>query len=179
MRRSPHLSHLTNISNSWAFLDFVDITEATAALTNPRNHRMNGRDLKLEYASPDAVRRGGHLNGKNGESLRKKAKNITKSATSQWDQTENMERNNNQQQSTTHTQQQQSHTPVGSHLSDRQSYQVGAGQSRQFQSAAGQRQRGTTHQVQSTSSSHPSQLSSSTSSIKPPSTSELDSASRP
>jgi hypothetical protein len=29
------------------------------ALVNPRNHRLNGRDLVVEYASPDAVRRGG------------------------------------------------------------------------------------------------------------------------
>jgi len=86
----------------WAFLDFVDVAEATAALTTPRNHRMNGRDLKLEYASPDAVRRGGHLNGKDGEGPRKKAKNIiTKPATSLRDQTENKEFKNDQQRSTT------------------------------------------------------------------------------
>jgi len=57
----------------WAFLDFMDVSEATAALTNPRNHKMNGRDLKLEYASPDAVRRGGQLlSAKDVERPRKK-----------------------------------------------------------------------------------------------------------
>ncbi|VDB90101.1 unnamed protein product [Peniophora sp. CBMAI 1063] len=43
----------------WAFVDFTSIEHATAALTNPRNHRLNGRDLVVEFASPDAVRRGG------------------------------------------------------------------------------------------------------------------------
>ncbi|KIK67612.1 hypothetical protein GYMLUDRAFT_785475 [Collybiopsis luxurians FD-317 M1] len=77
-----------------------------------------------------------------------------------------------QQQSATHPQQQQ-HVPVGSHLSNRQGYQVVAGhqqQSQQLQNAVGQHQRGTSHQVQSTSSSHLRQPSSSTSSIQSPST---------
>ncbi|KAH7923674.1 hypothetical protein BV22DRAFT_1068389 [Leucogyrophana mollusca] len=43
----------------FAFVDFTSIEHATAALTNPRNHRLNGRDLVVEYASADAVRRGG------------------------------------------------------------------------------------------------------------------------
>ncbi|KAH9918183.1 uncharacterized protein BXZ73DRAFT_53090 [Epithele typhae] len=43
----------------WAFVDFTSVEHATAALTNPRNHRLNGRALVVEYASPDAVRRGG------------------------------------------------------------------------------------------------------------------------
>jgi RNA recognition motif-containing protein len=40
-------------------LDFVSPEDATAALVNPRNYQLNGRKLVLEYASPDAVRRGG------------------------------------------------------------------------------------------------------------------------
>lgn len=43
----------------WAFVDFTSTEHATAALTNPRNHHMDGRKLKVEYASADAVRRGG------------------------------------------------------------------------------------------------------------------------
>ncbi|KAG1735046.1 hypothetical protein EDB19DRAFT_1996054 [Suillus lakei] len=43
----------------FAFLDFTSTDHATAALINPRNHRLNGRDLVVEYASADAVRRGG------------------------------------------------------------------------------------------------------------------------
>ncbi|KAH0840196.1 hypothetical protein J3R83DRAFT_1197 [Lanmaoa asiatica] len=43
----------------FAFVDFTSIEHATEALLNPRNHRLNGRDLVVEYASPDAVRRGG------------------------------------------------------------------------------------------------------------------------
>lgn len=44
---------------SWAFVDFTSAEHATAALINPRNHHMDGRKLKVEYASADAVRRGG------------------------------------------------------------------------------------------------------------------------
>ncbi|KAI0332386.1 hypothetical protein GY45DRAFT_1298896 [Cubamyces sp. BRFM 1775] len=43
----------------WAFVDFTSIEHATAALTNPRNHQLDGRKLVVEYASPEAVRRGG------------------------------------------------------------------------------------------------------------------------
>lgn len=43
----------------WAFADFASTEHATAALINPRNHSLDGRKLKVEYASPDAVRRGG------------------------------------------------------------------------------------------------------------------------
>ncbi|CDO71351.1 hypothetical protein BN946_scf184908.g109 [Trametes cinnabarina] len=43
----------------WAFVDFTNTEHATAALTNPRNHTLNGRKLVVEYASPEAVRRGG------------------------------------------------------------------------------------------------------------------------
>ncbi|KAI0368121.1 hypothetical protein BV20DRAFT_969712 [Pilatotrama ljubarskyi] len=43
----------------WAFVDFTSTEHATAALTNPRNHQLDGRKLVVEYASPEAVRRGG------------------------------------------------------------------------------------------------------------------------
>ncbi|KAF8306794.1 hypothetical protein DL93DRAFT_2088515 [Clavulina sp. PMI_390] len=43
----------------FAFLDFQSIPLATAALLDPRNYYMDGRDLKLEYAGADAVRRSG------------------------------------------------------------------------------------------------------------------------
>ncbi|KAG9317741.1 hypothetical protein JVU11DRAFT_1958 [Chiua virens] len=45
--------------NRFAFVDFTSIEHATEVLVNPRNHCLNGRDLVVEYASPDAVRRGG------------------------------------------------------------------------------------------------------------------------
>ena len=44
---------------SFAFLDFRDIQLATAALTDPRNYSMDRREVKLEYAGADAVRRSG------------------------------------------------------------------------------------------------------------------------
>lgn len=40
-------------------MDFTSIDKSTAALINPKNHHLNGRDLVVEYASLDAVRRGG------------------------------------------------------------------------------------------------------------------------
>lgn len=43
----------------WAFVDFTSIDHATAALTNKKNHFLDGRKLVVEYASPEAVRRGG------------------------------------------------------------------------------------------------------------------------
>ncbi|TDL29636.1 hypothetical protein BD410DRAFT_780104 [Rickenella mellea] len=43
----------------FAFVDFLTIEGATAALINPRNHLLDGRKLVVEYASADAVRRGG------------------------------------------------------------------------------------------------------------------------
>lgn len=43
----------------WAFIDFHTAQQATAALINGRNHSLNGRALTLEYASAEAVRRGG------------------------------------------------------------------------------------------------------------------------
>ena len=36
----------------------MTVEHATSALINPRNHQLNGRNLIVEYASPDAVRRG-------------------------------------------------------------------------------------------------------------------------
>ncbi|KAG8929088.1 hypothetical protein FRC02_006026 [Tulasnella sp. 418] len=44
----------------WAFLDFASPQHATAALLNSRNHHLDGRKLVLQYATPDAVRRGGY-----------------------------------------------------------------------------------------------------------------------
>ncbi|KAH7887434.1 hypothetical protein F5I97DRAFT_828079 [Phlebopus sp. FC_14] len=62
----------------FAFVDFSSIEHATSALLNPRNHRLNGRDLVVEYASAEAVRRGGggHRNPKqerNGASKHQKS----------------------------------------------------------------------------------------------------------
>lgn len=44
---------------SWAFVDFTNTENATEALVNPRNHALDGRKLNVEYASAEAVRRGG------------------------------------------------------------------------------------------------------------------------
>jgi len=51
----------------WAFVDFTTTEFATLALTNPRNHSLDGRALVVEYASPDAARRSGpgHSRGPN------------------------------------------------------------------------------------------------------------------
>lgn len=43
----------------WAFVDFTSVEYSTVVLTNPRIHHLNGRKLVVEYASPEAVRRGG------------------------------------------------------------------------------------------------------------------------
>ena len=40
-------------------MDFTSVENATSALTNPKNHRLDGRTLVVEYASAEAVRRGG------------------------------------------------------------------------------------------------------------------------
>lgn len=45
----------------WAFVDFASTEGATDALVNPKNHFLDGRKLVIEYASPDAVRRGGNI----------------------------------------------------------------------------------------------------------------------
>lgn len=42
----------------WAFIDFLSPDQATASLLNARNHSLHGRELTVEYASLDAVRRG-------------------------------------------------------------------------------------------------------------------------
>jgi len=42
-------------------VDFTTTEHATSALINPKNHFLDGRKLVVEYASPDAVRRGGGL----------------------------------------------------------------------------------------------------------------------
>ena len=43
----------------WAFVDFTTTEFATLALTNPRNHSLDGRALVVEYASPNAAQRSG------------------------------------------------------------------------------------------------------------------------
>ena len=55
----------------FAFIDFTSIEHATEALVNPRNHRLDGRNLVVEYASPDAVRRGGGPRHQRGDQDRK------------------------------------------------------------------------------------------------------------
>jgi len=45
-------------SHRFAFVDFQTTEHATSALINLKNHHLNGRDLVVEYASADAVRRG-------------------------------------------------------------------------------------------------------------------------
>lgn len=49
--------HFHQVS-SFAFVDFSSIEHATSALVNSKNHHLDGRDLVVEYASADAVRRG-------------------------------------------------------------------------------------------------------------------------
>jgi len=51
--------HAKGRQRRWAFVDFTSIEHATAALINPKNHRLDGRSLVVEYASAEAVRRGG------------------------------------------------------------------------------------------------------------------------
>ena len=43
----------------FAFVDFTSVEHATVALIHPKNHQLDGRKLVVEYASADAVRRGG------------------------------------------------------------------------------------------------------------------------
>ncbi|EGG11009.1 uncharacterized protein MELLADRAFT_115371 [Melampsora larici-populina 98AG31] len=43
----------------FGFLDFRDTHSATQALMNKKNHRYLGRQIKVEYASEEAARRGG------------------------------------------------------------------------------------------------------------------------
>lgn len=59
MSLPQHSLHLPKPTLSWAFVDFHTTVQATAALIDPRNHSLNGRALVVEYASAEAVRRGG------------------------------------------------------------------------------------------------------------------------
>ena len=47
------------ITPRFAFVDFTSVEHATAALIHPKNYQLDGRKLVVEYASADAVRRGG------------------------------------------------------------------------------------------------------------------------
>ena len=59
--------------SSWAFVDFHTTAQSVAALIDGRNHQLNGRTLKVEFASADAVRRGGgHMDGLDGSTARDK-----------------------------------------------------------------------------------------------------------
>ncbi|KAL8290245.1 hypothetical protein RQP46_003184 [Phenoliferia psychrophenolica] len=49
----------TGKCKGWAFVDFHLPEQCTRALLNIRNHSLNGRNLVVEYASAEAVRRGG------------------------------------------------------------------------------------------------------------------------
>ncbi|KII95284.1 hypothetical protein PLICRDRAFT_149892 [Plicaturopsis crispa FD-325 SS-3] len=49
----------SGLCKGFAFVDFTSTEHATAALVNPKNHSLDGRKLVVEYASADAVRRGG------------------------------------------------------------------------------------------------------------------------
>ncbi|KAH6914665.1 hypothetical protein BKA70DRAFT_1256707 [Coprinopsis sp. MPI-PUGE-AT-0042] len=48
----------SGMCKGFAFVDFASIDHATSTLINPKNHHFNGRDLKVEFAGADAVRRG-------------------------------------------------------------------------------------------------------------------------
>ncbi|KAF9472179.1 hypothetical protein BDN70DRAFT_868641 [Pholiota conissans] len=48
----------SGLCKGFAFVDFTSVEHATSALINPKNHHLDGRNLLVEYASPDAVRRG-------------------------------------------------------------------------------------------------------------------------
>lgn len=54
----PKTSVNPNRKHRFAFVDFLNTEHATSALVNPKNHHLNGRDLVVEYASAEAVRRG-------------------------------------------------------------------------------------------------------------------------
>ncbi|KAI9447990.1 hypothetical protein H4582DRAFT_1803052 [Lactarius indigo] len=49
----------SGLCKGFAFVDFTSTEHATAALIHPKNHHLDGRKLVVEYASADAVRRGG------------------------------------------------------------------------------------------------------------------------
>lgn len=44
--------------DSFAFIDFESAAHATASLIDPHNYRLDGRELKMEFAGVDAIRRG-------------------------------------------------------------------------------------------------------------------------
>ncbi|KAJ3775666.1 hypothetical protein FB446DRAFT_378214, partial [Lentinula raphanica] len=48
----------SGLCKGFAFVDFTNTATSTSALTNPKNHHLNGRNLVVEYASADAVKRG-------------------------------------------------------------------------------------------------------------------------
>ncbi|KAJ3812022.1 hypothetical protein F5876DRAFT_38363 [Lentinula aff. lateritia] len=48
----------SGLCKGFAFVDFSSTDNATSALINPKNHHLNGRNLVVEYASADAVKRG-------------------------------------------------------------------------------------------------------------------------
>ncbi|KAG6891718.1 hypothetical protein C0992_010121 [Termitomyces sp. T32_za158] len=54
----------SGLCKGFAFVDFTSTEHATAALINSKNHRLNGRDLVVEYAGAEAVRRGAPKGGK-------------------------------------------------------------------------------------------------------------------
>lgn len=56
---SSNPSVLTRSPHRWAFVDFHLPEQCTRALLNIHNHTLNGRALVVEYASAEAVRRGG------------------------------------------------------------------------------------------------------------------------
>ncbi|KAF8530906.1 hypothetical protein JB92DRAFT_2854255 [Gautieria morchelliformis] len=49
----------SGLCKGWAFVDFFNTEDATTVLLDTRNHYLDGRKLVLEYASAEAVRRGG------------------------------------------------------------------------------------------------------------------------
>ncbi|KAL5488255.1 NOP13 [Sanghuangporus weigelae] len=53
----------SGVCKGFAFVDFTSTQHATAALTNQANHFLDGRALIVEYASPEAARRGGYRPG--------------------------------------------------------------------------------------------------------------------
>ncbi|OCB84557.1 RNA-binding domain-containing protein [Sanghuangporus baumii] len=53
----------SGVCKGFAFVDFTSTQHATAALTNLANHFLDGRALVVEYASPEAARRGGYRPG--------------------------------------------------------------------------------------------------------------------
>jgi len=69
----------SGVCKGWAFLDFVSTEHATAALTDRRNHSMDGRQLKVEFASPEAVAAG--LKHKGSGLSREKPRNSKAKAT--------------------------------------------------------------------------------------------------